>query len=102
MEVWKGTGWCVCGGGRRAAEQVSDFTEPRYEAAERCLLLKVHPREEQNPLRISPRPGHLSVKGTDEPDKSIYVQNINDCFLQTHFLKSTDENSEDAVRAVSI
>ena len=32
MEVWKGTGWCVCGGGRRAAEQaeqVSDFTESR-------------------------------------------------------------------------
>ena len=66
------------------------------------MLLKVHPQEKQNPLRIFPRPGHLSVKGTDESDKIIYVQNINDCFLQTHFLKSTDKNSEEAVRAFSM
>lgn len=51
---------------------------------------------------FSPDQGTSVSKGTDESDKSIYVQNINDCLLQTHFLKSTDENSEDAVRAVSI
>lgn len=48
MEVWKGTGWCVCGGGRRAAEQVSDFTEPR--------LLTSHDSESEKALGRAAEP----------------------------------------------